>query len=60
MPSKNSKTLESYRPLLDLTDKIDLKRSDKYVAISNVSVNPTWKNVKKSYNNNKFKIPSSL
>ena len=30
--SKNSKTSNLHRPLLNLTDKIVLKRSDKYVA----------------------------
>ena len=33
MNSKTSKTRDSYRLLLDLTDKINLKRSDKYVAL---------------------------
>ena len=40
--------------LLSLTDRINLKRSDKYVALSNLSTYYTWKNVKKSYKN-KFK-----
>ena len=31
MNSKNSKTSEPYRLLLNLADKIDIKRSDKYV-----------------------------
>ena len=33
-----------------------LKRSDKCVALSNLSIYYAWKNVKKSYNNNKFNI----
>ena len=37
-------------------DKIILKRSDKYVALSNLSIYYTWKNIKKSYKKNKFKI----
>ena len=56
MNSGNSKTFESRRLLLILSDKINLKRSDKYVALSNLSIYYTWKNVKKSYKNNKFKI----
>ena len=40
----------------NLTDKINLKRSDKYVALSNLSIYYTWKNIKKLYKNNKFKI----
>ena len=40
----------------NLTDKINLKRSDKYVALSNLSIYYSWKNIKKLYKNNKFKI----
>ena len=56
MNSKNSKTSDPYSLLLNLTDKINLKGSDKYVALSNLSIYYTWKNIKKSYKNNKFKI----
>ena len=55
MNSKNSKTSDPQRLLLNLSDKIDLERSDKYVALSNLSVYYTWKYIKKSYKNNKFK-----
>ena len=41
--------------LLNLTNKIDL-RSEKTVALSNLSIYYTWKNIKSSCNNNKFKI----
>ena len=51
MNSKNSKT-----KLLNLTDEIDLKRKVRYIALSNVSLYVTWKNIKKSYRNKKFKI----
>ena len=43
--SKNSKTSDSHRLLLNLSDKINLKRSDKYVALSNLSIYYTWKNI---------------
>ena len=56
MNSENSKTFEPYRLLLNLSDKINLKRSNKYVALSNLRIHYTWKNMKKSYKNNKFKI----
>ena len=59
MNLKNSKTSKPYVLVLNLTDKLDLRRSDKYVALSNLSIYYTWKNIKKSYNNNKFKISSS-
>ena len=56
MNSGNSKTPNPHRLLLNLSDKINLKRKDKYVALSNLSIYYTWKNIKKSYKNNKFKI----
>ena len=38
MNSKNSKTSAPHRLLLKLTDKIDLSRKDKYIALSNLSI----------------------
>ena len=46
MNSKNSKISDPHRLLLNLTDKINLKRSDKYVALSNLSIYYTSKNIK--------------
>ena len=46
MNSKNSKTSDPQRLLLNLADKINLKKRDKYVALSNVSICNTWKNIK--------------
>ena len=43
------------RLLLNLSDKINLKRKDKYIALSILSLYYTWKNIKKSCKNNKFK-----
>ena len=57
MNSKNSKTSDTHRLLFNLTDKTDLKK-DKYIAVSNLSTYNTWKNIKKSYKKNKFKISS--
>ena len=56
MNSENSKTSDSDRLLLNLSDKINLKRKDKYVALSNLSIYYALKNIKKSCKNNKFKI----
>ena len=56
MNSENSKTSEHNVIVLKLTDKLDLRRGQKTVALSNLSIYYTWKNVKSSYNNNKFKI----
>ena len=55
MNSENSKTSEYHVLVLKLTDKLDLRRGQKTVALSNLSIYYTWKNVKSSYNN-KFKI----
>ena len=46
MNSENIKTSDTHRLLLNLTDKINLKRSNKYVALSNLSIYDTWKNIK--------------
>ena len=54
--SENSKTSDPYRPLLNLTGKINFKRNDKYVSLSNLSIHHTWENIKIWYKNNKFKI----
>ena len=56
MNSKNSKTSDPHRLLLNFLDKINLRRSDKYVALSSLSVYYTWKNIEESYKSNKFKI----
>ena len=56
MNSENNKTPDPDRLLLNLTDKIDLRRKDKYIVLSNLSIHYTWKNIKKSYKNNKSKI----
>ena len=56
MNSENSKTSDPYRLLVNLSVKANLKRSDKHVALSKFSIYYTWKNIKKSYKNNKFKI----
>ena len=56
MNSENSKTSDPHRLLLNLTDKIDLRRKDKYIALSNLSIYYRWKNIKKLHKNNKFKI----
>ena len=49
MNSKNSKSYDPHTLLLNLTDKINLKRNYKYVALSNFNMCCTWKNIKKSH-----------
>ena len=56
MNSRNSKTNETNGFKYDLIDKLDLKNPNKNMALANLSIYYTWKNVKSTYNNNKFKI----
>ena len=56
MNSENSKKNEPHRFKLDLTDKLSLKNPNKNMALANLSIYYTWKNIKSEYNNNKFKI----
>ena len=56
MNSASSKTSDSQRILLDLSDKINLERSNKCVALWNLRTYYTWKNIQKSYKNKKSKI----
>ena len=44
--SGNSKTRESHGILFTLSEKINLKETDEYVVLSNLSLYSTWKNVK--------------
>ena len=54
--SENSKTSEVHVLLLKLTNKLDLRIGGKLIALSNLTISYSWKNIKSSYNNNKFKI----
>ena len=56
MNSENSKTPKPHVLILKLTNKLDLRIGEKVIAVSNLSIYYTWKNIKSSYNNNKFKI----
>ena len=56
MNTLNSKTNESNRFMYQFTDKLSLKNPNKNMALANLSIYNTWKNIKSEYNNNKFKI----
>ena len=56
MNSENIKTSEPHVLILKLTDKLDLRRGEKIIALSNLNIYYTWKNINSSYNDNKFKI----
>ena len=59
MNSDNSKASKPHILKLKLTSKLDLRIGKKVIALSNLSIYYTWKNIKSSYNNNKFKISAS-
>ena len=56
MNSKNSKTSKPHIIILKLTNKLDLRIDENMISLSNLSVYYTWRNIKSSCNNNKFKI----
>ena len=47
MNSENIKTSEPHVLILKLTDKLDLRRGEKIIALSNLSIYDTWKNIKR-------------
>ena len=56
--SENSRTPMPHVLTLKLANKLDLRFGEKVIALSNLSIYHTWKNIKSTYNNNKFKISS--
>ena len=59
MNSESSKTSKPHVLTLKLTSKLDLRLGEKVIALSNLSIYYTWRNINSSYNYNKFKISSS-
>ena len=55
MNSENSKTPKPHVLVLNLANKLDLRKDKKVLALSNLSIYYTWKNIKSSCNNYKFK-----
>ena len=55
MNAENSKTSEPHVLILKLTDRLDLRTGENNVALSNLSIYYTWKNIKRLYDSNKFK-----
>ena len=55
MNSENRKTSKPHVLILKLINILDLRIDEKIIALSNLSIYYTWKNIKSSYNN-KFKI----
>ena len=55
MNSEYIKASEPHRLTLNLTDKLDLRDPKKSMALANLSIHCTWKDIKSEYKNNKFK-----
>ena len=66
MNSENSKTSKTHVLILARTNKLDLRIGENIIALSNLSIYYTWKNIKSSYNNSaptwndKFELPNGF
>ena len=56
MSSENNENPDPHRLVLNLADEKDLKRSNKYISLSNLSIYYTWKNISKSNKNSGSQI----
>ena len=56
MNTENSKTNKPHKFILNLSQSLDLRSSDKHVALQNLTIYYTWKNITEQYKNNKLKI----
>ena len=54
--TENSQTNEPHKFILNLSQRLDLRSSDKHVPLQNLSIYYTWKNMRKQYKNNNLKI----
>ena len=53
---ENSKTNELHKFVLNLSQRLNFRSSNKHVALQNLSIYYTWKNIRKQYKNNKLNI----
>ena len=56
MNMENSKMNEPHKFVLDFSQMLDLRSSNKHVDLQNLSIYCTWRNIRKQYKNNKLKI----
>ena len=59
MNNENRKTNEPHKLRLTLADKLNLEDPNKNMALANLNMHYTWKNIKSAYNNDKFKVSAS-
>ena len=60
MNTLNSKINESNKFIYQFTDNLDIKSPNKNMALANLNIYYTWKNIKSEYKNNKFKISAPI
>ena len=60
MNTENSKTDESNRFKYNFTNKLNLKNLSTNIALANLSIYYSWKNIMSDYKNNKFKIHAPI
>ena len=53
---ENSKTGETHKFFLNLSQRLDLKSSNKHAALQNLFIYYTWKNIRRQYKNNRLNI----
>ena len=56
MNTENRRTNEPHKFIRNLSQRLDLRSSGKHVVLQNLSINYTWKNIRKKYKKNKLKI----
>ena len=56
MNTENINTNESKKFFYVFTNKVNLKDTNENIALVNLSIFYTWKNIKSAYNSNKFRI----
>ena len=56
MNTENSKMNEPHKLVITLSQRLDLRSSNKCVALQNLCIYQTWKNVRKQYKNNNLKV----
>ena len=56
MKTEKSETNESHKFVLNLSQRLDLRSSNKHAALQSLSIYYTWKNIIKPYKNNKLEM----
>ena len=56
MDTKNNKTNDPHKFVLNLSQILDSKCSNKHFSLQNLSIYYTWRSIRKQYKNNKLKI----